>query len=155
MTSKVPEIEKLGATNYTTWAQDVLAWLATQQLKKLVLGKLIKPSPADPSSITETEQSAIDAWEDKAEKAAGWIITLIKSDQRVHIKGLEDDPVEMWKKLEKFILLNKLVLDLTAMTTFSALERRKMNPWYLLLPGLMELCRISKASDQMASPLHS
>ena len=100
MTFKVPEIEKLGATNYTIWAQDVLAWLATQQLKKLVLGKLIKPSPADPSDITDAEQTAIDAWEDKAEKAAGWIITLIKSDQRVHIKGLEDDPVEMWKKLE-------------------------------------------------------
>jgi hypothetical protein len=100
MTSKVPEMEKLGATNYTTWAQDVLAWLATQQLKKLVLGKLIKPSPADPSAITDAEQTAIDAWEDKAEKAAGWIITLIKSDQRVHIKGLEDDPVGMWKKLE-------------------------------------------------------
>lgn len=59
-------MEKLGATNYTTWAQDVLAWLATQQLKKLVLGKLIKPSPADPSAITDAEQSAIDAWEDKA-----------------------------------------------------------------------------------------
>ena len=100
MTSKVPEIEKLGTTNYTTWAQDVLAWLATQQLKKLVLGKLPKPSPADSTTITPAEQSVIDAWEDKAEKAAGWIITLTKPDQRVHIKGLEDDPVQMWKKLE-------------------------------------------------------
>ena len=100
MTFKTPEIEKLGATNYTTWAQDVLAWLATQQLKKLVLGKVSKPSPMDPSAITTDEQSAIDAWEDKAEKAAGWIITLTNPDQRVHIKGLEDDPVQMWKKLE-------------------------------------------------------
>ena len=100
MATKVPDIEKLGAINYATWSQDMLAWLGTQQLKRLVLGKQKAPSAADPNNITDAEQVAIDAWEDKCEKAAGWIITLIKPDQRVHIKDMEDDPVKMWIKLE-------------------------------------------------------
>jgi hypothetical protein len=142
MTSKVPEIEKLGATNYTTWCQDVLAWLGTQQLKKLVLGKLIKPSPADSSAITDAEQTAIDAWEDKAEKAADWIIILIKPDQRVHIKGLEDNPIEMWKKLETVHIVKQAGARFNSYDNFFSIRK-------------MELCRIFKASDLMALILHS
>jgi hypothetical protein len=100
MATKVPDTEKLGASNYTTWAQDVLAWLGTQQLKRLVLGKQLAPSPADPNRLTADEKAAVEAWEDKSEKAAGRIITLIKPDQRVHIKGMEDNPVKMWERLE-------------------------------------------------------
>src|SRR5215510_13326155 len=67
MATKVPDIEKLGATNYATWSQDMLAWLGTQQLKRLVLGKQKAPSPADPNNITDAEQAAIEAWEDMLE----------------------------------------------------------------------------------------
>jgi hypothetical protein len=96
MATKVPEIEKLGPSNYTDWAADMLAWLGTQQLKRLVLGTQPRPSPA----TTSAEQTAIDTWDDRAEKAAGWIIMMITPEQKVHIKGLEDDPVGMWKKLK-------------------------------------------------------
>ena len=125
MATKVPDFEKLGASNYTTWAQDILAWLATQQLKKLVLGKQPKPSPADSNAITPEEQSAMDTWEDKAEKAAGWIITLIKHDQRVHIKGMDDDPILMWKKLQQVHVVKQAGARFNSYDTFFSIRKQE------------------------------
>ena len=125
MASKVPDIEKLGATNYATWSQDMLAWLGTQQLKRLVLGKQKAPSAADSNNITDAEQIAIDAWEDKCEKAAGWIITLIKPDQRVHIKDMEDDPVKMWIKLESVHVVKQAGARFNSYDNFFSIRKKE------------------------------
>ena|SRR5277367_5108706 len=100
MTSKGPDFEKLGSDNYSQWSIEMLAWLGSQQLKKLVMGTRIAPTPVDPTTPTMEETTRIEAWEDKVEKAAGWIMLMLTPDQRIHVKGMEDDPVQMWKKLE-------------------------------------------------------
>jgi hypothetical protein len=107
MTSKGPDFEKLHSDNYPQWSTEMLAWLASQQLKKLVIGGRNAPTPADPSAPTVEETTRIEAWEDKVEKAAGWLVLMITPDQRIHIKGLEDDPVAIWKKLLKVHVVQK------------------------------------------------
>ena len=66
-------------------------------LWKLVSGKLPKPRDEDEGI----------KWELKAERAAGEIYLLVESDQRVHFRGYEDDPIEMWKLLEAAHLSKK------------------------------------------------
>jgi hypothetical protein len=68
-------------------------------LWKLVSGKLPQPSSRD--------EDALMKWEAKVERAAGEIYLLVESDQRVHFRGKEDDPVEMWKLLEEAHLSKK------------------------------------------------
>ena len=46
-------------------------------------------------------------WECKAERAAGEIFLLVESDQCVHFRGHEEDPVKMWKLLEAAHLSKK------------------------------------------------
>ena len=46
-------------------------------------------------------------WETKREKAAGEIFLAVESDQRVHFRGLEDEPKAMWDKLEEAHLHKK------------------------------------------------
>ena len=59
---------------------------------RLVVGKEKRPGKLDPDGV--------DKWEAKAEKAAGEIYLAVENDQRVHFRGCEEDPVEMWKLLE-------------------------------------------------------
>ena len=42
----------------------------------------------------------LEKWEMKAEKAAGEIYLLVESDQRVHFRGHEEDPIKMWELLD-------------------------------------------------------
>ena len=67
------------------------AWLMKLGYWRLVNGKDLKP----------TKEELIGMWETKAEKAAGEIYLAVESDQRVHFKGVEEDPVQMWEKLQK------------------------------------------------------
>src|SRR5260370_7187899 len=66
---------------------------------KLVYGKLSKPP------LSKVEE--VIKWEEKAEQAAGEIYLLVENDQRVHFRGKEDDPVEMWRLLEMAHLSKK------------------------------------------------
>ena len=66
------------------------AWLMRNGLWRLVSGKETKPK----------EEKELEAWEAKAERAAGEIYLLVQSDQRVHFRGSEEDPIVMWKALE-------------------------------------------------------
>ena len=54
-----------------------------------------------------TSSDALTKWEIKAEKAAGEIYLLVENDQRVHFRGFEEDPIEMWKRLESAHLSKK------------------------------------------------
>ena len=51
--------------------------------------------------------SLADKWDAKAERAAGEIYLLVESDQRVHFRGHEEDPVKMWGLLEAAHLSRK------------------------------------------------
>ena len=78
------------------------AWLRANQLWQIVCGQ--KTRPICTSSATSTQQEKQEAWDDKAEKAAGWIYLMVDQSQTVHLKGLEDDPVAMWDKLKSIHL---------------------------------------------------
>ena len=49
---------------------------------------------------TQQEADALDAWETKSDKAAGWLYLMVEQEQRVHFNGIQDSPVKMWKALE-------------------------------------------------------
>ena len=49
-----------------------------------------KPSPGD---------EKLDAWEDKAEEAAGELYLALEDSQKQHVKNIEDNPVMMWATL--------------------------------------------------------
>ena len=64
----------------------------------VVSGKVSQPS-ADSDTLAK--------WETKREKAAGEIFLAVESDQRVHFRGLEEEPKAMWDKLEEAHLHKK------------------------------------------------
>ena len=93
----LPKIKPLSNSNYPEWSGEMRAWLMRNGLWKLVSGKLPKPRDVD----------ELNKWETKAEKAAGEIYLLVESDQRVHFRGQEDDPIQMWQLLEAAHLSKK------------------------------------------------
>ena len=66
---------------------------------RLVTGKETRPEAAG-ATPTAAEVALIDAWEDKALRAAGEIYLAVDQEQKTHLAGIEDDPVAMWSKLE-------------------------------------------------------
>ena len=93
------KIRPLSNSNYPEWVGEMRACLMQQQLWRLVSGKEKAP---EPSRVKEHE-----AWEVRAEKAAGMIYLLVENDQRVHLRGFEEDPVKMWELLEAAHLSKK------------------------------------------------
>jgi len=81
------------------------AWLRANQLWQIVSGQ--KTCPALSSPPTEAQIARKEAWEDKAEKASGWIYLMVEPSQTIHLKDLEDDPVKMWAKLKEVHLQQK------------------------------------------------
>ncbi|KAI0346346.1 hypothetical protein BDW22DRAFT_1318010, partial [Trametopsis cervina] len=51
-------------------------------------------------TATEAELKAMEMWRDRALRAAGELYLAITDEQKTHLDGIEDDPVEIWKKLE-------------------------------------------------------
>ncbi|KDQ23362.1 hypothetical protein PLEOSDRAFT_1079501 [Pleurotus ostreatus PC15] len=91
------KVKPLTNSNYQEWCGEAKAYLMRLGLWRLVSGRESKPS--DKAELTK--------WEAKAEKAAGEIYLLVEADQRIHFRGLEDDPVGMWAAIEKAHLSKK------------------------------------------------
>src|SRR5215475_14323953 len=91
------EIKPLGKSNYPEWSGEMKAYLMRQGTWRLVAKKESKPA-------TTVEATA---WELKAEKAAGDIYLFVESDQKVHFRGYEEDPIMMWNLLEQAHLSKK------------------------------------------------
>jgi hypothetical protein len=83
------QVAPLGKTNYSTWMPEMRAYLAEQKVWFIVSGKDTRPS--------DTTQDVV--WHDKAAAAAGAIYRALEPSQRVHVVGVEMDPVNMWEKL--------------------------------------------------------
>ena len=84
------DIQRLNETNYTTWSKEMAAKLRKKGLWRLVAGERSKPDPLE---------AGYDSWLEDSEKAAGDIYLCLDPQQRVHIEGLEDDPISMWSTL--------------------------------------------------------
>ena len=76
MASSSPNFEKLSSTNYPTWSGEMEAWFRASGLWKIVSGSAKCPS-ASKSPATEAELLAIETWEAKADKAAGWLVLMV------------------------------------------------------------------------------
>ena len=85
-------ITKLGDTNYSDWVGEMHAILMTKEVWGLVKGEDTKPSDA--------EKEELKKWKTDQNIAAGQIFIALEPSQRVHVKGIEEDPVKMWASLE-------------------------------------------------------
>ena len=74
------------------------AWYRAQALWRIVAGTAKAPTLSTP--IKEGEEDKLEAWQVKADKAAGIMYLMVEAMQRVHFRGIKDDAVKMWKALE-------------------------------------------------------
>ena len=75
------------------------AWFCAQALWRLVSGAStaarVSQSPKD------REEEKLEAWQVKADKAAGIMWLMVENTQRVHFRGIKDDPLKMWDALRE------------------------------------------------------
>ncbi|XP_006456088.1 hypothetical protein AGABI2DRAFT_77415 [Agaricus bisporus var. bisporus H97] len=74
------------------------AWLRASGLWRLVSGRQKAPSTSSP--VTQAEVDALDTFEARLDKAAGWLYLMVEQEQRIHFSGIQDSPVKMWEALE-------------------------------------------------------
>ncbi|KAJ7721976.1 hypothetical protein B0H14DRAFT_2642281 [Mycena olivaceomarginata] len=84
---------RLNKKNYGTWSGYEHAELQRLGVWLNVKGTIVTP--------TSTDADAIRKWLVDSGKAAGSICASLEALQRVHIKGMEENPVTMWAALEK------------------------------------------------------
>src|SRR5215510_3977976 len=92
---------KLGESNYSSWVGNMRVHLMTKEVWSLVKGEETQPSPSEPKELK--------IWRLNRDIAAGEIYLSLEPSQLVHIKNLEEDPVQMWKKLESVHLQKRPV----------------------------------------------
>ena len=93
-----PNFAKLNSTNYPTWAGNMEAWFHSSGVWRIVNGQNKQPTMSTPP--TENETLALEAWEMKSDKAAGWLFLMVEDDQKVHFNEIRDNPVDMWAALQ-------------------------------------------------------
>jgi hypothetical protein len=98
MSSSIPSFDKLNSNNYNTWSGNMEAWYRAQALWRLVSGASKSPTLSTP--LKEGEEDKLEAWQIKADKAAGIMWLMVEPAQRVHFREIKDDAVKMWGVLE-------------------------------------------------------
>src|SRR3981189_656743 len=96
--SSSPSIPPLSNSNYPQWSMEMKAWLMMRGLWMLVSGEEPMPDKSRPSELLD--------WKMRAPKAAGALFLAVEHEQRVHLGGIETDPIKIWSKLET-VHLNK------------------------------------------------
>ena len=94
----------------------------------LVKGVELKPEGVNSKALTSAEAAAILAWEIKAEKATSELYLAVQRDKRMHLSGIEDDPVAIWMKLESVHLQKHPGSCFLPMTSFFRSRRRRTSP---------------------------
>lgn len=100
MTDSVSKVKLLNNSNYPEWAGDMKAVLMPMGCWRLVSGKEVRPNEMSDSDGAER-------WDAKAERAAGEIYLSVEPDQKTHGRGIDGDPVKMWKALQEAHLQKK------------------------------------------------
>src|ERR1700738_2808425 len=88
--SSSPNFALLNNQNYPEWRDNMTSWLQSLGLWRIVKGT--KGKPADPDEL--------DKWEDDCLRAAGWLKRMVEKGQRAHFKNVDENPVQIWEKLE-------------------------------------------------------
>ena len=73
------------------------AYLRSQGVWRIVSGD--SKQPTLPSTPTDAQEAALEAWQLKSDKAAGYIYLAVEDNQKVHFANIADDPVKMWTAL--------------------------------------------------------
>jgi hypothetical protein len=95
--SSLPTFAKLNASNYPTWCGEMQAWLRSQGIWRIISGQSKAPTVLSPPK--DGEETALDAWYLKSDKAAGYIYLAVDENQKIHFAMISDDPVKMWAAL--------------------------------------------------------
>jgi len=74
------------------------AWYHAQALWRIVSGASKAPTVSIPAR--EGEEDKLEAYQIKADKAAGIMWLMVEQAQRVHFRGIKNDAVKMWRVLE-------------------------------------------------------
>ena len=67
----------------------------------------------------------MEKWEDLAFKAAGERFLCVSADQRTHLRGIEDDPIAIWKKLESVHLQKRPGARFNAWNSFFGVQKKE------------------------------
>ena len=102
------------------------AWLRASQLWRLVSGDFKRPEKPDP--VTEAYTSKDDQWLEKQEKASGWIYLMVEPEQRIHLTGIQDNPVKMWTKLEEVHMAKQAGTRFNAYDDLFSIRKRRKSP---------------------------
>ncbi|EAU80427.2 hypothetical protein CC1G_12741 [Coprinopsis cinerea okayama7 len=65
----------------------------------------------------------LEAWETKADKAAGWIWLMLEDSQKIHVSSHRDDPCKMWTLLRDAHMQQKPGTCFNAYDDFSIRKR--------------------------------
>ena len=90
MSQPAPSFPLLNNDNYPEWKDNMTSWLQSLGLWRIVSGDKKQP----------TESGELDKYEDDKLKAAGWLKRMVERGQRAHFKDVENDPIQIWSKLE-------------------------------------------------------
>ncbi|KAF8223177.1 hypothetical protein L208DRAFT_1318233 [Tricholoma matsutake] len=98
--SERPTFEQLSASNYMDWSGEMKAWLMNMGTWGIVSGKEKRPNEKE-----HAKDAA--AWDKASYKAAGELFLCVSKKQWVHFRGYEEDPIQVWKRLEAAHLQKK------------------------------------------------
>jgi len=77
------------------------AWFCAQALWCIVSG--VSKLPTVSATLKKGEEDKLEASQLKAEKA-GIMWFMVDNTQRVHFRGIKDDPLKMWGALKEVLL---------------------------------------------------
>jgi len=89
----------------------------TKEVWSLVKGEETQPPPS--------ELKELKAWRVNRDIAAGEIYLSLESSQCVHVKNMEEDPVQMWKKLESVHLQKRLITRFNAYDALFSIRKEE------------------------------
>ena len=101
MSDEKRHFEKLSRLNYSSWAGNARAYLATKSLWGQIDSSDPMPKIAAPATPTAAEAKELREWKQRKARAAGEIWLMIEEGQKAHVKAVEDDPKAMWDKLKE------------------------------------------------------
>jgi len=67
----------------------------------------ISKLPTDSETPKEGEENKLEAWQLKADKAAGIMWLMVDNTQRVHFRVIKDDLLKMWGALREIHLYKR------------------------------------------------
>jgi hypothetical protein len=87
----------------------------------------------DESAPTEVEVKARETWQDRALRAAGELYLATSDEQKMHLEGIEDDPVKIWAKLASVHLQKVLGARFNAWELFFSIQMLSDEPLSTLM----------------------